>query len=59
MASLSEIQSLEEISYKSKLKFYLYPVIIVFLFSISFLNYFPVGEQLKGFMKKKPSWNRL
>jgi len=52
MASLSEIQSLEEISYKSKIKFYLYPVIIVFLFSISFLNYFPVGEQLKGFMKK-------
>ncbi len=52
MASLSEIQSLDELSYKSKFKFYLYPVIIIFLFSISFLNYFPIGEQLKNFMKK-------
>ncbi len=52
MASLSEIQSLDELSYKSKFKFYLYPVIIIFLFSISFLNYFPIGEQLKSFMKK-------
>lgn len=52
MAGLSEIQSLDELSYKSKFKFYLYPLIIIFLFSISFLNYFPIGEQLKNFMKK-------
>lgn len=52
MASLSEIQSLDEINYKSKIKFYLYPLVIIFIFTISFLNFFPIGEQLKGFMKK-------
>lgn len=52
MAGLSEIQSLDEINYKSKFKFYLYPIIVIFLFSFSFLNSFPIGEQLKNFMKK-------
>lgn len=52
MASMSEIQSLEEVSYKSRIKFYFYPIIISFIFVISFFNYYPVGDQLKVFMKK-------
>jgi hypothetical protein len=52
MATISEIQSLEEIQYKSKIKFYLMPFIIGFLFLTAFLNFFPIGTQLKAFIKK-------
>lgn len=52
MATMSEIQSLEEITYKSKIKIWLLPIILVFLFVFAFLNYYPIGDQLKGFMKK-------
>jgi hypothetical protein len=52
MASVSEIQSLEEINYKSRIKVWLYPILILFLFVIAFLNFYPIGEQLKIFMKK-------
>lgn len=52
MPSLSEIQSLEEIGYKSKLKVWLYPILISTLFVAAFLNYYPISDQLKAFMKK-------
>lgn len=52
MATISEIQSLEEINYKSKIKFYLMPFILGFLFLTAFLNFFPIGTQLKTFIKK-------
>lgn len=52
MAALTELQSLEEISYKSKIKIYFYPLIIMILFPIAFLNYYPVGTELKDFLKK-------
>lgn len=52
MATASEIQSLEDIHYKSKIKFYLYPVLIPMLFVMGFMNFYPMGDQLKAFMKK-------
>jgi len=47
----SELQSLEEISYKSKIKVYLYPIIAFFLFSLAFLNFYPIGDKLKDLIK--------
>jgi hypothetical protein len=52
MVSVSEIQSLEEISYKSKIKIWVYPLIVSFTFIIAFLNFYPIGEQFKVLMKK-------
>lgn len=52
MATTSELQSLEEITYKSKIKIWLYPFIIIILFVLAFLNFYPIGDQLKSFMKK-------
>lgn len=52
MATMSEIQSLEEIQYKSRIKVWLLPIIVLFLFTVGFLNFYPIGEQLKVFMKK-------
>jgi type II secretion system protein N len=52
MAIASEIHSLEDIHYKSRIKFWLYPIIISFIFIFSFLTYYPVGEELKVFLKK-------
>ncbi len=52
MATITEIQSLEEVSYKSRIKAWMYPIILSFLFVMAFFNYYPVGEQLKVFMKK-------
>lgn len=52
MAITSELQSLEDITYKSKLKVWIYPFLILFLFVIGFLNFYPIGDQLKAFMKK-------
>lgn len=51
-ATSSEIQSLEEIRYKSKIKIYFYPFITLFLFTVAFLNFYPISDQLKAFMKK-------
>jgi hypothetical protein len=66
MAVVNEIRSLEDIHYPSKIKIYLYPLIISFMFVIAFLNYYPVGQQLKIFMKKNlqgkvcnPDWQEL
>lgn len=52
MATIGEIQSLDEIHYKSKIKAYLYPFLILFLFIVAFLNFYPISDQLKSFMKK-------
>lgn len=51
MATLSEIQSLENISYKSRIKIYLYALIVLFLFVFAFMNFFPVSDKLKAFMR--------
>jgi hypothetical protein len=52
MATATEIQSLEDIQYKSKIKAYFYPFILTSLFMMAFLNFYPVGPQLKTFLKK-------
>lgn len=52
MATVSEIQSLEEISYKSRIKFFFYPLILGVIFIFAFLNFYPVSSQLKMLMKK-------
>ncbi|MFP5385231.1 MAG: type II secretion system protein GspN [Bacteriovoracia bacterium] len=51
MAAVSEIQSLEDISYKSRIKIYLWPLIILILFPLAFLNFYPVGDKLKTFLQ--------
>ncbi len=51
-ATTSEINSLDEIRYKSKIKIYFYPFIVLFLFVVAFLNFYPISDQLKAFMKK-------
>jgi hypothetical protein len=47
----SEIQSLDSINYKSRIKFYFYPFIVIFLFTLAFLNFYPIGDKLKVFLK--------
>jgi type II secretion system protein N len=52
MATTSaEIVSLDEIQYKSKVKLVLYFLLTFFLFSMAFLNFYPVGEKLKSQIK--------
>jgi hypothetical protein len=51
MATASEIKSLDDINYKSRIKFYFYPLLVSFLFTMAFLNFYPIGAQLKGFLK--------
>ena len=51
MASSAEILSLDEIDYKSKVKFLLYIVLVFFLFSMAFLNFYPIGDKLKSQIK--------
>lgn len=51
MATVSEIQSLNDIQYKSKIKIFLLVVLIFFLFVFSFLSFYPIGEKLKVLIK--------
>jgi hypothetical protein len=47
----SEIHSLEEINYKSKLKIILFAILAFFLFVSAFLNFYPIGDKLKALVK--------
>lgn len=47
----SEIQSLNEIQYKSKIKIFLYLFLVIFLFVVAFLNFYPIGDKLKSIIK--------
>ena len=51
MAQVSELQSLEQINYKSKVKIYIYVFLVLVLFIMGFLNFFPIGDTLKGSLK--------
>lgn len=51
MATATEVQSLNDIQYKSKLKILLLIVIVFFLFTISFLNFYPIGDKVKSIIK--------
>lgn len=66
MATATEIQSLDDIQYKSKVKIYFFPIIISFLFMMAFMNFYPIGTELKGFIKKNlkgsgcnPDWDDI
>lgn len=50
-ASASEINSLEEISYKSRIKFFLLAILCFFLFVTAFLNFYPIGDKIKTQLK--------
>lgn len=47
----SEIQSLDDVQYKSKVKIYFYVLIVFILFVMGFMNFFPVGDKLKTLIK--------
>lgn len=51
MATLTEVQSLNEIQYKSKIKIILMILLVMFLFVVSFLNFYPIGDKLKSVLK--------
>lgn len=51
MASATELQSLNDIQYKSKIKIALLVVIVFFLFMFSFLSFYPIGDKLKSVIK--------
>lgn len=47
----TEVQSLDGIQYKSRIKSYFYPIIIIFVLILGFLNYFPVSDKVKSVIK--------
>ncbi len=47
----SEIQSLNEINYKSKVKVLLLIFLCVILFVFSFISFYPIGEKIKSIIK--------
>lgn len=51
MATITEMRSLEEINYKSKIKIILLAGLAFMTFSFAFINTYPMGEKLKGFVK--------
>jgi len=51
MAIATEVQSLNDIQYKSKIKILILVMIICCLFVFSFINFYPVGEKLKTIVK--------
>lgn len=55
MATISELNSLETINYKSRIKIFLYGIIVFFLFIMAFFNFYPVGDKLKGILRSKMS----
>jgi hypothetical protein len=52
-AIASEIHSLEEIHYKSKIKSILFMILAFFLFVSAFLNFYPIGDKLKTLVKSQ------
>ena len=51
MAIATEIQSLNEIQYKSKIKVLLLILMVFFFFVFSFLNFYPIGDKIKSVIK--------
>jgi type II secretion system protein N len=51
MATATELQSLNDIQYKSKIKI-LFQILIAFaLFVLAFLNFYPIGDKIKSIIK--------
>jgi len=66
MAVASEIQSLNEIHYKSKIKVIFLLMLSPFLFTVAFLNFYPIGDKIKEVIKTslkgqvcKPDFDQL
>ena len=51
MATMTEVQSLNEINYKSKIKVLFLILTVAFLFLFSFLNFYPIGDKIKTIIK--------
>lgn len=51
MAASVEINSLDNINYKSRIKIYFYILIVFFLFVFAFMSFYPIGDKLKVFLK--------
>lgn len=51
----SEINSLEEINYKGKVKFFLYVILCLSLFTMAFFNFYPIGDKLKSVLRSQLS----
>jgi hypothetical protein len=52
MAVASEIHSLEEINYKSRIRPFFFGIILFFIVTASFLSYYPFGQKIKEQVKK-------
>ncbi len=52
MAIASEIHSLDEVNYKSRIKPFLFGLLIFFILVFSFLTYYPIGDKIKDQVKK-------
>ena len=51
MATATEVQSLNDIQYKSKIKVLLLIIIAFMLFVLAFLNFYPIGDKIKSVIK--------
>ena len=51
MATATEVQSLNDIQYKSKIKVLLLIMIAFMLFVLAFLNFYPIGDKIKSVIK--------
>ncbi|MGE3610067.1 MAG: type II secretion system protein GspN [Bacteriovoracaceae bacterium] len=47
MASSVEVHSLEEINYRPKIKIFLIPFLVLFVFVSGFINFYPIGDKIK------------
>lgn len=47
----TEVQSLADINYKSKIKIVLLILLVLFLFVFAFLNFYPIGDKIKSIIK--------
>ena len=52
MAVASEIHSLEEINYKSRIKTFLFVPVCLFILLTAFVSYYPFGDKIKDQIKK-------
>ena len=66
MATASELQSLEAIEYKSRVKVFFFFLLCPLLFALAFMNFFPVGDKLKQLMNSQlkntncnPDFNKI
>ncbi len=52
MAIASEIHSLEEVNYQSRISRFFFGIILIFILFFSFVSYYPIGDKVKEQIKK-------